>query len=228
MMIFETLKKSSIFKVLIDEHLHYISSSFKEQSFSNNEYIFMQGDPSDFLYLVAKGRVKMLKHSEKGKDVILEIKSPGELFCCSAVLDERPFPESAQAMDDGSVIKIRREKLLDIMERYPDLKVEIARYSGEKLKEAHEMLKSIATEKAEGRIASILLKFSETGGYSDSEFVKISVSLTRQEIADMVGTTVETCIRTISKFQKEGMVKLDSHNLLVNRSLLKKFLESLQ
>jgi CRP/FNR family transcriptional regulator len=213
--------------VLKDEDLHDISASFEERSFRNKEYVFMEGDPSDFLYLVAKGRVKMLKHSEKGKDVILEIKSPGELFCCSAVLDERPFPESAQAMDDGSVIKIHREKLCKIMERYPDLKVEIARYAGEKLKEAHEMLKNIATEKVEGRIASILLKLSETGGYSDSAYEKINISLTRQEIADMVGTTVESCIRTISKFQKEGMVKSESHNLLVNRSSLRNFLESL-
>lgn len=224
-MILETLKKSSIFHILNDEQMLDISHLFQARSFKKNEYIFMQGDPSHFLFLAAQGQVKMLMHTEKGKDVILEIKSPGELFCCSAVLDERPFPESAQAMQDVSVIQIQRAHLLKILERYPELNNEIARYSGRKLKEAHEMLKNMATEKVEGRIASLLLKLTESGNADDTVYVKTGVALRRQEIANMVGTTVETCIRTIRKFEKDGLVASDSGNLLVNRSALKGYLE---
>lgn len=226
-MIEETLKKSAIFRVLNDDEISSIRSHFREYSYSDNQYIFTEGDPSDVLYLLVKGRVKMVKHSVRGRDVIVEIKTPGELFCCSAVLDTRPFPESAQAMEDVMVIGIRREMLLNFMDRYPELKVEIARYAGGKLLEAHEMLTNMATEKVERRIASLLLKLSETGGSGNIAYQKISLPLTRQEIADMIGTTVETCIRTISRFQKEGMVRTEGHHLLVNRTALRKFLSSL-
>jgi CRP/FNR family transcriptional regulator len=223
--IIQTLRKSSIFRVLKDDQLREVSSAFSERSFKNNEYLFMQGDPSDYLYIVAKGRVKMLMHTGKGKDVILEIKSPGELFCCSAVLDNRPFPESAQAMEDVSVIQVGHQDLLQMLERYPVLKGEVARYSGRKLKDAHDMLRNLATEKVEVRIASILLKLSESGG-PDSDFQKISIRVTRQEIAEMVGTTVETCIRTIRRFQKDGMVQSQGSTLSVNRARLAVFIES--
>jgi CRP/FNR family transcriptional regulator len=225
-LILQTLRKSSIFSVLKEDQLREVSTAFSERSFKNNEYLFMQGDPSDFLFIVAKGRVKMLMHTGKGKDVILEIKSPGELFCCSAVLDNRPFPESAQAMEDVSVIQVGHQALLQMLDHYPPLQGEIARYSGRKLKDAHEMMRNLATEKVEVRIASILLKLSEAGGGSDSAYQKIGVPVTRQEIAEMVGTTVETCIRTIRRFQKEGMVQSQGSTLSVNRAQLAAFVES--
>jgi CRP/FNR family transcriptional regulator len=223
-MIIETLRKSKIFSVLSDKDLQKIIGFFEEFDLKNDDYIFMEGDPSDWLYLASRGKVKVVKHTESGKDVILEIKSPGELFCCTAVLDNKPFPESAQAMEDGSVIKISRKKLLEIMDRYPDLKLEIARYSSEKLREAHDMLKNIATEKVEKRIAAVLIKLSEKAGASETGYFKIDVPLTRQEIADMVGTTVETCIRTMSKFQKEGLVKSSASSIMVKPAALKKLL----
>ena len=113
-----------------------------------------------------------------------------------------------------------------ILDEYPILKLEIVKYFSDRLRDAHEMLKNIATERVEKRIASLLVKLSEKIGIDTGNYKKLDFSLTRQEIAEMVGTTVETCIRTMSKFQKEGMVKSSGNRILIKIDSLKKFLES--
>jgi len=223
--IIETLKKSDIFSKLKEEEFEAISSLFNLKQYKNNETIFLEGDTSDNFYLVAAGSVKVLKHTVMGKDIILEMMSPGDVFGGVAVLDKKPYPASAEAMEAASVIKISRLDLLKIMEEYPVLKLEIVKYFSDKLRDAHEMLKNIATERVERRIASLLLKLSEKVGVADGEFIKIDFPLTRQEIAEMVGTTVETCIRTMSKFQKDGLVKSSNHRTMIKIDSLRSFLE---
>ena len=224
-MIIETLKKSDIFSKLKQEEFEAISGLFDLKKYKNNEAIFLEGDTSDNFYLVATGSVKVLKHTVMGKDIILEMMSPGDVFGGVAVLDKKPYPASAEAMEAASVIKISRIDLLKIMEEYPVLKLEIVRYFSDKLRDAHEMLKNIATERVERRVASLLLKLSEKVGVADGEFIRIDFPLTRQEIAEMVGTTVETCIRTMSKFQKDGLVKSSNHRIMIKIDSLRSFLE---
>jgi CRP/FNR family transcriptional regulator len=225
-MIVETLRKSEVFSCLKDRDLEDISKHFSEKEYKHNETIFAEGDPSDRFYLVASGNVKVLKHTVVGKDIILEVMSPGDIFGGVAVLDNKPFPASAEAMDNAAVIKISRQNLIEIMEEYPILKLEIVKYFSDKLRDAHEMLKNIATERVERRIASLLLKLGEKVGVDDGGFIKINFPLTRQEISEMVGTTVETCIRTMSKFQKKGMVKSSDGRIMIHVDSLRKMIES--
>ena len=224
-MIAEILKKSEVFSSLKDEEIESISRLFEKRAFKNNEVIFMEGDPSDKFYVVAEGNVKILKHTMMGKDVILEIMSPGDIFGGVAVLDNKPYPASAQAMESITVARISRQNLLNIMEEYPMLKLEIVKYFSDKLRDAHEMLKNVATERVEKRIASLLFKLSEKVGIEDSGYRKIDFPLTRQEISEMVGTTVETCIRTMSKFQKKGMIRSSNGRISIKVNLLQRFLE---
>lgn len=224
-MIEKILRRSELFSSLNEGELRNISKFFEQTEYRNNETIFSEGDPSDKFYIVAEGSVKILKHTAMGKDIILEIMSPGDIFGGVAVLDRKPFPASAQAMESTTVIWIRRQNLLTVMEEYPALKLEIVRYFSDKLRDAHEMLKNIATERVEKRVASLLLRLSEKVGVESRGFRKIDFPLTRQEIAEMVGTTVETCIRTMSKFQKRGLVKSSNGRISVKVGDLQKFVE---
>ena len=224
-MVRETLKKCDLFSSFSDKELVYISRFFEKVTYKNNETIFVEGDPSDRFYLVGEGSVKILKHTMMGKDIILEIMSPGDIFGGVAVLDRKPFPASAQAMESTTVIWISRQNLLRIMDEYPVLKMEIVKYFSDKLRDAHEMLKNIATERVEKRVAALLLKLSEKVGIEEKGYRKIDFPLTRQEIAEMVGTTVETCIRTMSKLQKSGIVKSLNGRITVKIDALQRFLD---
>lgn len=219
-MIVETLKRSKIFSVLKEDELNEIALLFETLDFKNDEYIFHEGDESKWLYIVSQSRVKMTKHALSGKDMIVEVKAPGGIFCCAAVLDKKPYPESAQAMDQVSVIRINRKNLKKLIEAYPVLNLQIAQYASEKLRDAYTMMKNIATEKVEKRIAAVLLKLAEKSVPEKNGFVKIDFSVTRQEIADMVGSTVETCIRTIREFQKQGLINTAGRRILINPEAL--------
>ncbi|MBI4686593.1 MAG: Crp/Fnr family transcriptional regulator [Nitrospirae bacterium] len=210
--------------MLKDKELSEIGRLFEKIIFKKDEYIFIEGDSSDWLYIVADGRVKVVKHTVMGKDIILEIMSPGDIFGGVAVLDKKPFPASAQAMEAATVVRLNRNNLFNIMDEYPALKLEIVKYFSSRLRDAHETLKNIATERVEKRIASLLVKLAEKVGVNDGRYRRIDFQLTRQEIAEMVGTTVETSIRTMSKFQKEGMVKSSGGKILINVESVNKFI----
>lgn len=223
--IVRTLRKSRIFSDIRNDELKKISPLFELVHFRNGEYIFMEDDPSDWLYIVSRRRVKIIKHTLSGRDVILELKSPGEIFCCTAVLDNKPYPESAQSKGASSAIRIKRRDLLKLIDAYPFLKVGIVNYLNEKLTDAYDMLQSLSTEIVEKRIAAVLLKLSEKTGAGNDEYRQIDFTLTRREIAEMVGTSTETCIRILSRLQKLGMVQSSRKRILVKTAALKAFLD---
>ncbi|GBE40857.1 cAMP receptor protein [bacterium BMS3Bbin09] len=224
-MIIETLNKSTVFSGLKDNELKKISAYFEETSLKNNETIFSEGDSSDRLYLLSEGNVKIVKHTAMGKDIILEVMSPGDIFGGVAVLDNKPYPATAQAMKAAKIVRIRRSDLMKVMDEYPDLKLQIVRYFSDKLRDSHEMFKNIATERVEHRIVSLLLKLSEKVDVDAEGYKKINVPLTRQEISEMVGTTVETCIRTMSKLQKSGIIKTSDGSVSIKPAELQRLLD---
>jgi CRP-like cAMP-binding protein len=195
-----------IFNTLTVQEAKEIYPYFFSDKIHKKETIFSEGDPSEWLYIVKKGKVKITKLSHEGKEIILEIISPMDFFGGIAVLRGFPYPANAVAMEDAEVMKISRKNLLSIMDRFPSLMYCIATNIGDRIKGSHETLKSIALEKVEARIASLLLKLADKAGEKTPEGVIINMKLTKQDIAEMVGTTVETSIRTMSKLTKAGLV----------------------
>lgn len=126
-----------------------------------------------------------------------------------------PYPANAIAMEDTEVLKISRKNLLSIMDRFPSLMYCLATNIGDRIKGSHETLKSIALEKVEARIASLLIKLCDKAGEKVPEGVAINMKLTKQDIAEMVGTTVETSIRTMSKLSKAGLVSSKAGRIII-------------
>jgi len=209
------IKKVHIFNTLSTEEVKELSRYLLSEAYAKKEFVFSEGDSSDWLYIVKTGKVKITKLSNEGKEIILEIISPHEMFGGIAVVRGFPYPANAVAMEDGEVLKISRKNLLSLMDKLPGLMYCMAISIGDRIKDTHETLKSIALEKVESRIASLLIKLSEKSGEKVSEGVAITMKLTKQDIAEMVGTTVETSIRTMSKLTKAGLVISKSGKIII-------------
>ena len=209
------IKKVSIFNTLSPEDTKELSHYLIPETFSKKEFIFSEGDPSEWLYIVKKGKVKITKLSNDGKEIILEIVPPNEIFGGIAVVRGFPYPANAVAMEDCEIMKMSRKNLMSVMDRFPNLMYCMAMNIGDRIKDTHETLKSIALEKVESRIASLLIKLSEKSGEKVSEGIAINMKLTKQDIAEMVGTTVETSIRTMSKLTKAGLVVAKSGRIVI-------------
>ncbi|MBF0553171.1 MAG: Crp/Fnr family transcriptional regulator [Nitrospirae bacterium] len=197
------LKDVSFFSVLSDEDIGEIKPFFQSATHRKKEMIFSEGDRSDWLYIVSKGKVKITRQSLDGKELILELIQPNELFGAVAAFKGFPYPANAVAMEPSTVLKISRKDLFKIIDRFPSVMFSIASVLGDRMKNAHDTLKNIALERVESRIASLLLKLAMK---SAPDALRIDLNLTKQDIADMAGTTVETSIRTISKFKKLGLI----------------------
>jgi CRP-like cAMP-binding protein len=200
------IRQVSIFNILSAQDAKEISPYLLSGKYGKKETIFSEGDDSEWFYIVKKGKVKITKLSQEGKEIILEIIAPLDFFGAIAVVRGFPYPANAVAMEDTEVAKISRKNLLSILDRFPNLMFCLATNIGDRIKGSHEMLRSIALEKVESRIASLLIKLSDKTGEKTPEGTAITMRLTKQDIAEMVGTTVETSIRTMSKLSKAGLI----------------------
>jgi CRP-like cAMP-binding protein len=204
--VIKILKKIDLFKNFSDDEFkeleHYLATSV----YKKKEDIFTEGDAPEWFYIVVSGKVKVTKISHDGKEIILEIISPYDIFGGVAVLRNFPYPANAVAMEDSEILKISRKNLMRLVDRFPNLMFCIALQLGDRMKSSYDSLKNIALERVEARIAALLLKLGNKVGVETDAGLMIDMRLTKQDVADMVGTTVETSIRTFSKFRKEGLV----------------------
>jgi CRP/FNR family transcriptional regulator len=199
-------KDIGLLKNLSGDELKELDPYLVRESFKKKDVIFSEGDTPEWFYIVTEGKVKVTKLSQEGKEIILEVISPDEIFGGVAVLKGFPYPANALAMEDAEVIKISRRNLMRLVDRFPNFMYFIAMNLGDRMKSSYDTLKNIALERVEARIAALLLKLADKVGVKTEEGLLIDMRLTKQDVADMVGTTVETSIRTFSKFKKQKLL----------------------
>lgn len=195
----EVVKQSFIFSKLSDDELTKLAGLTVERSFTAGEFIFWEGDVPEWFYIVAEGQVKALKHSSSGKEFIIAFFGPGEIFGEVAVFENKPYPASAQAETEAKVLGIRREDFLSFLAGHPQVALRIINILGGRLREAQSRLRDFAGERVEQRLARTLLMLSSKLGPT--------LPFTRQEIADMAGTTTETAIRFMSRLRDGGIIR---------------------
>jgi CRP/FNR family transcriptional regulator len=195
----EILRRSSIFASLNDDELGELADLAIERSFVSNEFIFWDGDAPDWFYMVAEGKVKVVKHSSLGKEFIIAFFGPGEMLGEVAVFEDKPYPASAQAVAETKVVGIKRKDFLSFLANRPQVALRIINVLGGRLRDAQGRLRDLAGERVEQRLASVLLMLAAKLGPT--------LPFTRQELADMAGTTIETAIRVMSQLKDRGIIR---------------------
>ena len=195
----QTIKSSSIFSSLNDDELSELAGLAVDRSLTSNEFVFWEGDVPEWFYIVAEGKVKVLKHSSSGKEFIIAFFGPSEMFGEVAVFENKPYPASAQAVTEAKVVGIKKEDFLSFLVNHPQVALRIISVLGGRLRDAQGRLRDLAGERVEQRLASVLLMLSAKLGPT--------LPFTRQEIADMVGTTTETAIRVMSTLKDRGIIR---------------------
>jgi CRP/FNR family transcriptional regulator len=209
------LRQSPIFGALPEGEIKALAAVAIEETYRPRDYVFMEGDPARWVCLVVSGRVRIVRHSRTGKDVVLEILGPGEVFGAVAVIERRPYPAAGQAMAPATVLKIPGDAVVALAERHPSLVKELALMIGRRLRSAHESVKSLAVDPVEARVAATLLRLVSREGDAAARPVTLPFHLTRQGLADMTGTTVETAIRIVSRWMRDGLVQDEGGRLVL-------------
>jgi CRP-like cAMP-binding protein len=223
------LAHSALFAALPEKARLAVARRFSPRHYEKDDYLFWEGEPAEWLVFVAEGQVKMIKHSESGRETILATFGPGQIVGEVGVLVGETYPATAQALEPSRTFGIRREDYIALVRENPELAWALIQELGHRLQRAHETIRSLAVEKVERRVARVVLRMANTAGERlEDGSVRISVPLSRQDIADMAGTVIETAIRALSKFQKQGLIETrDGHIILLQAHRLVAIAEEL-
>lgn len=204
----EFLAQSALFASLSAGEREALQVQLVRRRHEKDDYLFFEGDPAEWLVFVAEGRVKMIKHSESGRETILSTFGPGQIVGEVGVLIGDVYPATAQSLEPVITLSLRRDEYVGLVRSHPDLAWALIGELGRRLQRAHETIRSMAVEKVERRVARVLLRMANTAGERlEGGAVRINLPLSRQDVADMAGTVIETAIRTMSKFQKQGFIE---------------------
>jgi CRP-like cAMP-binding protein len=201
------LRQVAELKDATSEDLHKIASLGIPRAVEENSFFFLQGDVADHLYILVSGRVKLSSITPEGQQVNLRIIQPVQLFgAIGAVSPGAAYPASAQAMDDCSAIAIRSGDFHNLLEDRPYLSFGLMRLMTGYIQEMQERYREMATEKVEQRIARVLIRLAGQTGRKVGEGVVIDLAFSRQDLAEMAGTTIYTVSRVLSAWEKTGIL----------------------
>lgn len=187
-----------------------------ETRYGKHDYIFREGDPTEYFHIVKEGTVKCVKSTPEGKECTLKMLMPGDLFCCdAAAFDGTAHPGSAQPMGDVSILRMKKKSYFEMLRRNPDAAMEVIKYLGNRLNEAQEKTKDLALDRADQRLASLLVNLAARSGIPDPNGIRLTVRMTREDMANMIGITTETAIRIMSKFKRGRLVSGTANRLLI-------------
>ena len=218
------LAQIALFRRVSIEDRERLLSVASLREYERGEHVFHEGDPSDHFIVVVTGRVKVYKHAPDGHDLILEMFGPGGPLGAVATYESRPFPASAAALEPTSCLLIPRAVFFTLLERHPSLVRGLLSSLSLRLVELTTRLAELTGGRIEVRFARLFLKLANQLGREDRGGVFIPLVLSRQELADLTGTTIETAIRIMSRWGKDGVLRTEKDGFVViDRAVLESF-----
>jgi CRP-like cAMP-binding protein len=172
------------------------------------------GDPADALTVVVSGRIKIVRHAEAG-DVILEIFGPGEAVGAVAVYNQIPYPATAIALEPATLLRLPRRDWFDLLERDPGFTRAMLLTMTRLNMALTRRLAAMHGTRVPSRIATLFLSLASRMGRDVPAGVEIPLALSRQEIAELVGTTVESAIRVMSRWNREGVLLTERDRFVI-------------
>ncbi len=185
----------------------------RQRDYEKNDVIFHEGDPADRIHFVLRGRVKIVKAAGT-RDVIIEILGEGEPVGAVAVFERRPFPASAIALEPTTILSIPEREFFALLERRREMTRHLLAGLTMRLIAVNKRIADM-TGSAESRAARLFITLGDRVGVTREAATFVPLPLSRQEIADLIGTTLETAIRLMTRWQKEEIVITEKGGFLL-------------
>ncbi len=190
-------------------------------TYKAGQVLFYEGNPAFGVYCVYSGRIKLYKTSRGGRLQIVRLAGPGDLIGYRCLFAEESYTATAEAMEDATVCFIEKAVFLPLLSQQPDLATKMIRKLSAELRQAEDRMADIAQKSVKERLAELLLLLKETYGKVTPAGTEIGLALSREEMAEMIGTTQESVIRLLSEFKAKGIIHLDGRQIvIVNPKLL--------
>lgn len=209
------LRESILFRGMDDDSLLEVVRAGKLRRVKKGGFFFHQWEPARVLYVLVDGRVKFTQLTAEGHQVLVRVSGPGEVFGAVAALGDAVHPATGEAHADSAALGWTSEVISGLMERFPTMALNVVRFLAGRVKEFQDRYRELATERVERRVAHALLRLAEQIGRKMKDGILIDLTLSRQDIAEMTGTTIFTVSRILSGWEARGIIESGRERVLV-------------
>lgn len=202
----DVLQQTVLFQNLSESALEQIFRMARLKKIQQGEFFFLQGDPAECIYLLLQGHLKLTQCSADGQQMVLRMIGTGTMFGAIAIAQTAVYPINAEATEECTAAFWHKSQIIELAHEYPQLALNVAQIMAQHVQEAQERYLQMATERVERRLARTLLRLANQAGVKTAQGIRIDLSLTRQDLAEMCGTTLYTVSRTLRQWEAQGLV----------------------
>lgn len=214
----QTLTRVPIFSGLTETELAFLTQRTVTRQFAAGETVFSEGEPCTGLYVVESGHVRIFKSSSGGREHVLSIDGPGSSVAELPVFDGGSYPASVAAIDNATLLFVSKQDFQSLCLTHPQVSLKVLRVVGARLRRLVGIIEELSFTTVRHRLAAFLLRMAGTSGKRTAEGIEITLPANNQELASQIGTVRELISRNLSRFQAEGMLKIDGRTVTVTNS----------
>jgi CRP/FNR family cyclic AMP-dependent transcriptional regulator len=209
------LRRVPLFREFEDAELQQIAATVSNRRYAKHQFIVREDDPGDAFFIIVNGSVSVCRIAQDGRETILSILKEGDFFGEMSVFDSSLRSASIKTLTDVEVGSINRDDFLGLIDRNPKIGRLLVIELAERLRSANALIAATTSQDIRARLASLLLNLTEQFGETVANGTRITLRLTNQEMANMIGTTRETVNRTLNRFWDEQLVDMRTAHVVI-------------
>ncbi len=211
------LQRINLFKEIPADDMEELARVTRMELAKKKETIFLPGESSRQVYLLKTGRVKISRISEDGRELTLALLKPGEIFGELEILEGSARDTIAEAMEESQLCVIQKEQFLSLIRKRPELSFRLTKLIGLRLRRIESRVEDLVFRDVPSRLAHLLIQLSEEYGNPDQDGILLSIKITHQEMANLIGSIRETVSATLGEFKKEGLITFEGRKIIILR-----------
>ncbi len=211
----EVIRKAPLFTALDDAASASLLANMVSVKIPKGTILFAEGDGGDQLYVIAEGKLKLGTSSGDGRENLLSILGPGEMFGELSLFDPGPRTSTATAVTDAKLLSLGQEKLLPWLVENPKVSLQLLASLAQRLRRTNEAVGDLVFSDVPGRVAKALIDLGERFGKKTDEGLFVHHDLTQEELAQLVGASRETVNKALADFAGRNWLKLDGRAVLI-------------
>jgi CRP-like cAMP-binding protein len=209
------LKSSPLFASLDESAAAALTSSLTEQHVSKGEALFREGEPGDHLYVILEGKVKLGHASTDGRESLLAVLGPGEMFGELSLFDPGLRASTATALTEARVFRLGNAQLMPWLAGRPEVAAALLQALARRLRRTNEAMADLVFSDVPGRVAKALMELGEKFGTMTNAGLLVTHDMTQEELAQLVGASRETVNKSLADFAQRGWIQLESRQVLI-------------
>ena len=211
----ETLSRAGIFQGVDPDAVINLISQMQTESFPRGTTIFDEGEPGDTLYIIIEGKVKLARHAPDGRENLLSVMGPSDMFGELSIFDPGPRTSSAVCVTDVKAATMDSEMLRTWINDHPEISQQLLRVLARRLRRTNASLADLIFTDVPGRVAKTLLQLANRFGTQEGTGLRVNHDLTQEEIAQLVGASRETVNKALATFAQRGWIRLEGKSVVI-------------